>query len=96
MGLLRSQGITSKKGVFYRIEGKEEFCSFLSSFVSYFIVRDIQVPWDPSDADFLEGALWLSKKIQRSVTSLVDTKVRAFAAPTIVVVTSAFISNEKE
>ncbi|EDN91302.1 hypothetical protein SS1G_00705 [Sclerotinia sclerotiorum 1980 UF-70] len=53
--------------------------------------------WDPNR----RVALWLSKKIQRSVASLVDARVRAFAAPATAAVasasnTSAFVPNKKE
>ncbi|EDN99027.1 hypothetical protein SS1G_13887 [Sclerotinia sclerotiorum 1980 UF-70] len=45
--------------------------------------------WDPNR----RAASWLSKKIQRSVASLVDARVRAFAAPATAAVASA--SNTK-
>ncbi|EDN95248.1 hypothetical protein SS1G_11124 [Sclerotinia sclerotiorum 1980 UF-70] len=53
--------------------------------------------WDPNR----RAASWLSKRIQRSVASLVDARVRAFAAPATAAVasasnTSAFVPNEKE
>ncbi|EDO00271.1 hypothetical protein SS1G_14141 [Sclerotinia sclerotiorum 1980 UF-70] len=87
----------SEKGLFIRLRKKRSFIPSLAALKSSKTLCEELLKWDPNR----RAASWLSKKIQRSVASLVDARVRAFAAPATAAVasasnTSAFISNEKE